>query len=148
MKREPRTPWRVLTTCRYGATQTIASPARLDDGTPFPTWAWLVCPWLTHVAAVAETAGECDVWTRRLSDDTRLSARMRRVDCEVRRLRREESGGVDACEQVGLAGQRDCTKVKCLHAHIAYALAGLDDPIGCELLARHGKACGDRRCVR
>lgn len=63
-------------------------------------------------------------------------------------MRAEEAGGVDPCFTVGLAGQRDPLGVKCLHAHVALALVGVDDPVGAELLGKTGSACADARCAR
>ncbi len=57
------------------------------------------------------------------------------------------AAGTDACAAVGLAGQRDPLGVKCVHAHVALALVGIDDPIGLELLER-GRECPDRYCDR
>jgi hypothetical protein len=38
--------------------------------------------------------------------------------------------------------------VKCLHAHIALTLVGVDDPIGSALLGEGEADCPDRRCAR
>ena len=55
---------------------------------------------------------------------------------------------MDACASVGIAGQRDSSGVKCLHAHIALALVGLEDPIGLYFLGIEDPACPDQRCAR
>ena len=52
------------------------------------------------------------------------------------------------CVSVGIAGQRDPLGVKCLHAHLALALVGVDDPIGIHLLGEGDPVCPDRRCAR
>ena len=72
---------------------------------------------------------------------------LREVDAEVREMRAAESGGADACEGVGVAGQRDPLGVKCLHAHIALALVGLDDPVGAGELGKIQRECPDGRCA-
>jgi hypothetical protein len=38
--------------------------------------------------------------------------------------------------------------VKCLHAHLALALVGIDDPIGRALLGQGDTDCPDERCAR
>lgn len=143
--RVPRTPWRVAARCAFGHPMVIVSPSRLDDGTPFPNLAWLTCPFLADRAAAAESAGGAAVWAGRAAHDRELAAALAETDAAVRTARRAESGGHDACAGVGIAGQRDPLGVKCLHAHLALALAGIADPIGAEMLAE-GRECDDRRC--
>jgi hypothetical protein len=144
--RTPRDPWRVAHTCSYGYPTVIVSPSRLEDGTPFPSFAWLTCPWIAARASLAESDGAAARWGRAAHDDADLAARLAALDATVRAARKQESAGVDACESVGLAGQRDPLGVKCLHAHAALALLGYDDPIGTTLLAESAE-CEDGRCA-
>jgi hypothetical protein len=146
--REPRAPWRVGARCTYGFPTAVVSPSRLTDGTPFPTFAWLTCPWLSERAAAAESRGDTAEWGRKASTDPVLAARLEQIDTEVRKRRAQESDGTDRCRTVGIAGQRDPLGVKCLHAHLALALVGLDDPIGEALLGEGDPVCGDQRCAR
>jgi hypothetical protein len=125
----------------------IVSPSRLADGTPFPTYAWLTCPHLAEQVAERESAGEVAAWAARAASDESLATALRAVDAGLRQLRAAESGGVDACSAVGVAGQRDPLGVKCLHAHVALALVGAGDPIGEELLAEVTLECDDDRCA-
>jgi hypothetical protein len=148
LRRAPRAPWRVATTCKYGFAQVIASPSVLEDGERFPTWAYLTCPYLTKVIAAEESAGACERWTQDLKRRAKCAVALLDVDREVRRKRAAEGGGKDACADVGLAGQKSPLKVKCIHAHVAYALVGLNDPIGKEFLSRHSRTCADRRCQK
>lgn len=144
--RAPRRPWRVGARCPFGHPSAIVSPSVLEDGSPFPTLAWLTCPWLLESIAAEESAGEISRWARRASADFELADRLRETDIAMRLMRGVESGGTDACGEVGIAGQRDPLGVKCLHAHVALALVGLDDPIGKTVLGKIGSACPDRRC--
>lgn len=146
--RLPRTPWRVAVRCSYGFPQTIASPGKLDDGTPFPTSLWLTCPWLVDAAGAAESSGEGAVWSYRAAENPDLAEALLASDRALREFRAAESGGHDPCSAVGVAGQRDALKVKCLHAHVALAIQSLGDPIGEELVARVGRECPDGRCKR
>ncbi len=68
-----------------------------------------------------------------------MADRMRRADQQYRALRAAEGEGDDPCTGVGIAGQADACATKCLHAHVSAYLAGVDDPVGAELLA-----CGGR----
>jgi len=144
--RAPRKPWRVAARCRYGYPSVIASPSVLADGTLFPTFAWLTCPWLVEAVSAEESAGEVGAWARRAADDSELAAALWATDAALRETRATEGDGVDACAETGIAGQRDPLKVKCLHAHVALALAGVDDPIGEAVLGKIGTACADERC--
>ncbi|NTW28468.1 MAG: DUF501 domain-containing protein [Coriobacteriia bacterium] len=145
--RAPREPWRTAARCTWGFPTAIVSPSRLADGTPFPTYAWLTCPCLAEFASARESAGAAAEWAARAADDPVLAQSLRDADAAVRALRVQESGGEDACESVGLAGQRDPLGVKCLHAHMALALVGVDDPVGsAELGAMEDDVCPDARC--
>lgn len=146
--RTPRSPWRVGARCRWQRPAVIVSPALLNDGTPFPNLAWLTCPWLSDLVAVQESAGGAAAYARRAADDPVFAQSLRDADTVVRELRAVESGGVDACASVGIAGQRDPLGVKCLHAHVALALLGVADPVGTDLLSRFTRSCDDDRCAR
>lgn len=147
LARVPRDPWRVAARCAYGYPSAIVSPSVLSDSTPFPDFAWLTCPWLAAEVSSLESGGACAHWTARLAEDAESAAALVACDAEVRRRRADESGGDDPCAHVGLAGQRDVLKVKCLHAHVALSLAGLEDPIGSDVLAQTGDVCPDERCA-
>lgn len=145
--RSPRDPWRVLARCSFGYPTVIASPAVLHDGSRFPTWAWLTCPHLRQEVSRRESAGEIAQWASRAAAEPELAAGLRTLDAQVRSARDCESDGRDVLADVGLAGQRDPLGVKCLHAHVAYALAGLDDPIGRGVLLEIAEECEDERCA-
>lgn len=145
--RTPREPWRVGSLCAHGFPTTIVSSPTLADGTPFPTFAWLTCPWLTECLGAEESAGGTAAWASRADVDRELSRALRDTDAALRRERAQEAGGIDPCFSVGIAGQRDPLGVKCLHAHVALQLAGVGDPIGAALLGKIGTACADARCA-
>ena len=145
--RAPRESWRVAVRCSYGFPSVIVSPSLLADGTPFPTFAWLTCPHLSEALAAEESAGATAAWATRAALDPALAARLRAADDALREARTVESGGVDACESVGLAGQRDPLGVKCLHAHVALALIGIDDPVGVAELGKIPPSCANGRCA-
>ncbi len=145
--RPPRGSWRVATRCPFGYPTVIATPSMLESGEPFPTLFWLTCPHLVEAVGQLESAGEVETWAARLAADSTLAARMRSADEAYRLARAAESGGIDACPTVGLAGQRDPLATKCLHAHVASALAGVDDPVGTAVLAGLGRQCTNERCA-
>lgn len=145
--RVPRPPFRVASRCVFGVPTTIVSPSRLSDGTPFPDYAWLTCPWIAEHVGSLESAGAIAQWSLRMADDRTLAADVSRTDVAVREARAVEGGGVDSCAHVGIAGQRDPRHLKCLHAHVALSLAGIPDRIGSEVLGSIGEACDDGRCL-
>ncbi|MBE0477096.1 MAG: DUF501 domain-containing protein [Coriobacteriia bacterium] len=145
--RAPRRPWRVAVRCRFGYPQVIATPSVLEDGSPFPTLYWLTCPYLARAASDQESAGGVAREAGVLAADRALATAMRAADAVYRTRRAEESGGSDACEDVGIAGQRDPLATKCLHAHAAAALAGVVDPVGRRVLRPCGACCEDDECA-
>lgn len=146
--RIPRPPWRVAARCTFGYPSAIVSPSVLEDGTPFPTYAWLTCPWLSREVGALESHGGVAKWAGKVSGDPDLEHRLSELETRLRSARAVESGGSDACASVGISGQRDFRGVKCLHAHVALELAGLDDPIGAGIIEFTGVVCPDRRCAR
>lgn len=152
--RAPRSPWRVAVRCAQGYPQVIASPPVLDDGTPFPTWLYLTCPQYRRLCATLESEGLLATFNEQLVADASLRAELLATDARFRAGRAAEA---TACGQeaatapgadTGLAGQADPLALKCLHAHVAYQLAGLDDPIGRGVLVEGfhsicGDNCGD-----
>ena len=146
--RPPRGRWGVLTRCAAGAPTLIAVEPRLEDGTPFPTYFWLTCPLAASLLHELETAGIQARWSELALVDEGLAEKFRRAAAEYRRVRAESvADGVDPCAG-GIAGERDPLRVKCLHARVAAAMGGIDDPVGRALLpeiegamARCDRAC-------
>lgn len=105
---------------------------RLPDGTPFPTMFYLTCPKLNSLVSTLEGGGLMKEQTERLAEDPELAAAY---------LRAHESylAERDALESLGTqvtAGGMP-SRVKCLHVHVAHALAkgpGVN-PFGDEALA-------------
>lgn len=105
---------------------------RLPDGTPFPTLYYLTCPKLNSLVSTLEGGGLMKEQQERLAEDPELAAAY---------LRAHESylAERDAIESLGTqvtAGGMP-SRVKCLHVHVAHALAkgpGVN-PMGDEALA-------------
>jgi len=142
--RVPQTPWRVVVGCKYGFPQVLASPSKLDNGELNPQWAWLTCPFLRKSVARYEDKGGCADATKFLENHPRFAEQIAELDAEVRKLRAEEGGGVDHTPEVGLAGSADPLKVKCIHSHVAYHLAGLKSPLGKEYFKTYSRTCANR----
>ena len=99
-----------------------------DAGEPFPTMFWLTCPQLVAAVSRLEAAGGVERWTQRVARDSDLAASLERGNAEQRALR----PGLD----LGIGGARsDAKTLKCLHAHVAFALARPGYELGERILA-------------
>lgn len=130
---------RVVVRCVHGFPAVTEQGPYDADGKPFPTTYYLTCPWLVAAVARIEAAGGVERWSRAAAAEPELSESLARADAEQRRLRPELG--------VGIAGIRDRTKLKCLHAHAAFALARPGYELGDRVLAEAGELwCPDARC--
>jgi hypothetical protein len=131
--RRPRAFARVAVRCAHGYPAVTEQAAYAEEGTPFPTTYWLTCPWLV------EAAGGVERWSQSAAIDEELGESLARADEEQRRLRPELD--------VGIGGSRDPGKLKCLHAHAAFALARPGYELGDRIVAEAGERwCPDARC--
>jgi uncharacterized protein len=126
--RSPRAFRRVVTRCPYGLPAVTEQLPYDASGEPFPTTYYLTCPHLVAAIARVEAAGGVERWSRAAAEDGELAEALERATEEQRRLRRELAGsdrGVDdgASLDYGIGGSRTPEQLKCLHAHVAYALA-------------------------
>jgi uncharacterized protein len=108
-----------------GAPMVIENEPFLRDGTPMPTRYWLVDPELRARVGRLEAAGgvraaERDVDAAALADCHRRYAAARDELIPAGWAGPRPSGGVGGTRQ----------GVKCLHAHLAWWLAGGEDPVG------------------
>jgi hypothetical protein len=95
----------------------VTEQAAYDDaGEPFPTTFWLTCPHLVAAVSRLEAAGGVERWTRAAAEDAELRASVEHATEEQRRLRPELDLGIGGARP-GAGG------LKCLHAHVAFALA-------------------------
>jgi hypothetical protein len=108
---------------------------RLEDGTPFPTLYYLTCSRLAGLVGRIEASGAMREMTDRLATDPELAQAYQAAHESYLAER-------DAVEplgtQVSAGGMPD--RVKCLHAHVAHALArgpGVN-PFGDEVLTQIG----------
>jgi hypothetical protein len=99
-----------------------------SEGDPFPTTYYVTCPHLVSAIARLEAAGGVERWSDAAAADEALRESLERATSEQRGIRRELAGhsrGTDggASLDLGIGGSRSPEHLKCLHAHIAYALA-------------------------
>jgi len=116
--RPPRAIRAVVHRCPSGHPSVIQTSPRLDDGTPFPTLYYLTCPRLTSLTSRLEASGLMKEMTARLAEDPDLAA-------AYLAAHRSYLAERDAIEPLGTdvsAGGMP-GRVKCLHVHVAHALA-------------------------
>ena len=126
--RPPRAFRRVAARCPNGAPAVTEQWPYDDAGDPFPTMYYLTCSHLVAAVARLEAAGGVERWSDAVEDDPDLAVELERATEEQRRLRREAAGGTvgrddGASLELGIGGSANPRRLKCLHAHVAYALA-------------------------
>jgi hypothetical protein len=131
---------RVAVRCAHGFPAVTEQAPFDDDGRPFPTTYYLTCPWLVAAIARLEAAGGVERWSLDAASDPVLRASLERADREQRELRPELD--------MGIGGTREPGKLKCLHAHAAFALARPGYELGEAVVAEAGETwCPDARCA-
>ena len=118
--RTPRGARAVVHRCPCGLPDAVETSPRLADGTPFPTLYYLTCPRATAAVSALESAGLMREMTARLAADPDLAARYRAAHGRYL-ARREEIEVVDEIAGTSAGGMPG--RVKCLHVHLAHALA-------------------------
>jgi hypothetical protein len=116
--RTPRAIRAVAHRCPSGHPAVIQTSPRLEDGTPFPTLYYLTCSRLTSLTSRLEASGLMREMTDRLADDEELAAAYLAAHHSYLAQR-------DAIDPLGTdvsAGGMP-GRVKCLHVHVAHALA-------------------------
>ncbi len=114
--RPPRAFRRVVVRCPFGRPAVTEQNAEDDSGEPFPTTFWLTCPHLVAAVSRLEAVGGVERWTRAAAEDRELRESLDRAHSEQRELRPELDLGVGGA-------QPGAGSLKCLHAHVAFALA-------------------------
>lgn len=138
--RPSRAPSTVVSRCHLGLPVVIRVPPLLDDGTPFPTLYWLVCPLAVRRLARLESAGIMAEMQTRLdvsgADAAYAGERARHL-----------AGRADVTHapRGGVGGAHG--GIKCLHARFAYFRAGGSDPAGAEAAELIGELDCATPCV-
>jgi hypothetical protein len=114
--RPPRAFRRVVVRCPFGRPAVSEQSPYDDAGEPFPTTFWLTCPHLVAAVSRLEAAGGVDQWSRAVEEDSDLAASLESAHADQRALRPELDLGVGGA-------RRGAGSLKCLHAHVAFALA-------------------------
>jgi exopolyphosphatase/guanosine-5'-triphosphate,3'-diphosphate pyrophosphatase len=117
--------------CTVGHPLVIRNDPVDPEGDPFPTTYWLTCPEAVRRVSTIESEGRIARLNERYDDD---DAFRRGVDAAHEAYAAERGALAPGAEEWGgVGGTR--RKIKCLHAHYAFHLAGGDDPAGREVAA-------------
>lgn len=141
--RVPQAEFTVVVRRADGDPVVIRNAPFLVDGTPLPTAYWLVDPGLHRAVSRLEAEGGVRAAQDAVDPDALVAAHARYAAERDRRIPADHEGPRPFG---GVGGTR--VGVKCLHAHLAYHLAGGDDPVGAwvadRLAATHAAEEADR----
>ena len=126
--RPPRAFHRVVVRCPFGLPAVTEQAPYDNSGEPFPTTYYVTCPWLVAQISRLEAAGGVERWSERVATDSELAASLGRATEQQRAVRRDLAAGrtgrdEGASLELGIGGARRPERLKCLHAHAAFALA-------------------------
>jgi hypothetical protein len=136
--RSPRAFRRVVVRCPFGRPAVTEQAPFDEDGQPFPTQFYVTCTHLVAQLSRLEAAGGVARWTRAARDDNALAESLERAHAEQRALRPELPGGIGGASRPG--------SLKCLHAHVAFALARPGYELGDRILSELDELWPRVRC--
>jgi len=148
--RRPRGRIRVGSRCDFGYPRVLITPPMVD-GVIFPTTYWLSCPDLVKKISRLEDLGFITTLKEYLIDDDDWQEKLK-ISTEAQiRERIQLDRGYSEEQQRGIAGVKDMSVIKCLHAHYADYLINNINPIGGEvgsMLAEMDVICvkGNLKC--
>ena len=150
--RAPRAFSRVVRRCPWGLPAVTEQRPYDDDGEPFPTTYYLTCPRLVAAVSRLEAAGAVERWTRAARTDRTLASSLARAHEEQRQIRRELAAGRTGRDggtslDLGVGGASRPERLKCLHAHLAFALARPGYELGQRILRELEPLWGERCCT-
>lgn len=131
--RKPKSAVAVVRRCRYGHPMAFASLPVLGRE-PFPTVFWLTCPHLLKICGKLESALFHRHVESEIEKNEKLTREFRTAHEKMQLIRRllAEDASLELPEEVlnaGIGGVKNLSSVKCLHAHMAAALAGIESPV-------------------
>jgi hypothetical protein len=138
--RSPRAFRRVVVRCPFGLPAVTEQEPYDPHGEPFPTTYYLTCRHLVAAVSRLEADGGVERWGDAVTRDAKLAESLERATREQRALRTELAAGrtgndAGASLALGIGGASRPERLKCLHAHAAYALARPGYLLGERILA-------------
>jgi hypothetical protein len=149
--RRPRAFLRVAARCPFGAPAVTEQSPYDDAGDPFPTTYYLTCPQLVAAVSRLEAAGGVERWSARVDEEPALAASVDSAAEEQRLIRRALAAGRTGRDggsslELGIGGSASPRRLKCLHAHAAYALAHPGYLLGEQVLGELDRMWPPDRC--
>ncbi|MDR0435418.1 MAG: DUF501 domain-containing protein [Propionibacteriaceae bacterium] len=131
--------------CPCGNPAVTLTAPRLPDGTPFPTMYYLSCPRAVSAVSRLEANGLMDTYNARLATEPELAEAYAAAHQSYLADRAALPGGTAVPETDGVSAGGMPTRVKCLHALLAHALAAGPgvNPIGDEVRELIGEFWGE-----
>lgn len=138
--RAPRAFRRVAVRCPFGRPAVTEQEPYDHAGAPFPTTYYVTCRHLVAAISRLEAAGGVERWSRAASEHPELHESLRAATELQRSVRRELAVGLEPTDggaslDLGIGGSRSTGSLKCLHAHVAFALAHPGYALGDRILA-------------
>ena len=150
--RPPRAFRRVARRCPYGLPAVTEQSPYDAAGAPFPTTYYLTCPHLVAAVSRLEADGGVEHWSERVRADRELADSLARATGDQRRIRKQLAGAAvgrdgGASLALGIAGTTRQERLKCLHAHVAFALAHPGYELGERIVEALGRLWPERCCT-
>ena len=150
--RTPRAFLRVAVSCPFGAPAVTIQAPYDSAGEPFPTTFYLTCRHVVASVSRLEAAGGIERWSAAATSDPDLNASLAAATREQQAVRRELAGGQVGQEgggslDLGIGGSARPEKLKCLHAHVAFALARPGYDLGERIIGELDGLWPDRCCT-
>lgn len=149
--RRPRAFHRVAARCPFGAPAVTEQSPYDSAGAPFPTTYYLTCRHLVAGVSRLEAAGGVERWSAAVAESPDLTAGLVAATALQQRLRHDLAAGSTGADHgasldSGIGGSRNPSQLKCLHAHVAFALAQPGYAIGERVLAEIPEPFPTDRC--
>ena len=150
--RPPRAFRRVAVRCPFGLPAVSEQEPYDERGEPFPTTYYLTCPHLVAAVARLEAVGGVERWSAAAASEPELARSLARAHDEQRALRRPLAAGRSGRDggsslALGIGGSSGSLGLKCLHAHVAFALARPGYELGERILAELDPRWPERCCT-
>lgn len=151
--RPPRAARRVVVRCPWGEPAVTEQSPYDVSGTPFPTTFYLTCPALVAAVSRLEASGGVERWSALVEEDAELAASLDAATEDQRQLRSTLAAGQSGPDggtslALGIGGASSTRQLKCLHAHVAFALARPPYVLGDRIVADVGQLFpGDGCCL-
>lgn len=150
--RPPRAFHRVVVRCPFGMPAVTEQVPYDDRDEPFPTTFYVTCRWLVAQISRLEAAGGVERWSEQVATDPELAESLRLATEEQRRVRRTLAGDRTGRDEgtslnLGIGGAKKPERLKCLHAHAAFALAQPGYELGERILAEVVPLWPEKCCI-